>query len=219
MRVIVIGCGRLGAELAYRLYQRGHDVSVIDNLAAAFNILPPDFQGRTVEGDTLNQDVLYRAGIEHADGVAVVTNQDALNAVVGHIARVVYHVPHIIVRNYDPHERPIHEAFGLQIVSSTIWGAKRIEELLFHGGVRTICSAGNGEVEIYEMVITDLWNGRSLAELLPPGESLPISVTRAGRAILPEVNMCLQTGDIVQVSASTLGLEALRAKLKWEGES
>ncbi|MDD5370504.1 MAG: NAD-binding protein, partial [Anaerolineaceae bacterium] len=50
MKVIIVGCGRLGIELAYRLYQGGHDVSVIDAVSAAFNNLPPDFQGRTIEG-------------------------------------------------------------------------------------------------------------------------------------------------------------------------
>ncbi len=62
MKVIVIGCGRLGAELAYNLFKRGHDVSVIDNVPASFNNLPADFQGRLNEGEALSQDVLHRAG-------------------------------------------------------------------------------------------------------------------------------------------------------------
>ena len=68
MQVIVVGCGRLGAELAHRLFKRGHDVTVIDQVAAAFDNLHPLFRGRTVEGEVLNQDVLHRAGIETCRG-------------------------------------------------------------------------------------------------------------------------------------------------------
>src|SRR5512142_1445210 len=138
MRVIVVGCGRIGSELAYRLYRKGHEVAVIDSVGAAFNNLHPDFRGRTVEGEALGQDVLHRAGIEHADGLAAVTSIDSLNAVVAHVARTVYDVPHVVVRNFDPDWRPLHESFGLQIISSTSWGAQRIEELLYHEEMRLI---------------------------------------------------------------------------------
>jgi trk system potassium uptake protein TrkA len=97
MKIIVVGCGRVGSELAYRLNLKGHNVTVIDQVDAAFDNLPPDFRGRTVEGEVLNQDVLRRAGIEHADGVATVTNSDALNAVVAHVARTVYEVDRVAV--------------------------------------------------------------------------------------------------------------------------
>ena len=138
MHVIVVGCGRLGAELAHRLFQRGHHVTVIDQVDAAFDNLHPLFRGRTVEGEVLNQDVLRRAGIEHADGFAAVTNSDTLNAVVAHVARTVYHVPHVVARNFNPRWRPVHEAFGLQSVSSTTWGAQRIEEKLYEAEVRPV---------------------------------------------------------------------------------
>jgi trk system potassium uptake protein TrkA len=102
MNMIVVGCGRLGAELAYRLYQKGHRVTVIDQVMNAFNNLPSDFLGRTIEGEVLNKGVLQRAGIEHADGLAVVTNSDSLNAVVAHIAHSEYNLTNVVVRNYDP---------------------------------------------------------------------------------------------------------------------
>ena len=106
MNIIVVGCGRVGAELAYRLFQQGHQVTVVDIVAAAFDNLDPSFRGRTVEGDVLAQDVLRRAGIESADGLAAVTSSDTLNAVVGHVARTVYHVPNVVVRNYEPRWSP-----------------------------------------------------------------------------------------------------------------
>jgi len=214
MNIIVVGCGRLGSQLAYRLYKAGHTVAVVDSDPLAFNNLPPDFSGRLHEGDAMSEDVLLRAGIEHADGVAVVTNSDPLNAVVGHIARSVYHVPNVIVRNYDPHFRPIFEAFNLQTVSSTSWGAQRIEEMLVGGEVRAVFSAGNGEVEIYEVAVPETWNGHPITEVLPEKECVLVALSRAGKAFLPAPEFALMAGDVLLVSATFEGITALRRRLQ-----
>ncbi len=213
MNIIVVGCGRVGAELAYRLYQKGHQVTVIDQLDTAFDNLPPDFRGRMIEEEVLNRDVLRRAGIEQAGGLAAVTNSDSVNAVVAHVARAAYHVPNVVVRNYDPSWRPLHEAFGLQVISSASWGAQRLEELLYHAEIRTVFSAGNGEVEIYEFSVPEAWHGRSLQDLLPEGQCLAVALTRAGRAILPSDQMLLEAGDVVLLSATADGIEVLRQQL------
>ena len=107
MKVIVIGCGRMGSELAYRLFKRGHDVAVIDRKDESFNQLPSDFQGRLYEGDGFNQDVLERAGIKNCDAVAVVTENDSVNIVASHIARTNYNVTHVVTRNFDPQYRQL----------------------------------------------------------------------------------------------------------------
>ena len=213
MNIIVVGCGRVGSELAYRLFQKGHQVAVIDQVSSAFDNLPSDFRGRAIEGEVLAQDVLRRAGIEEADALAAVTNSDSLNAVVAHVARAVYHVRQVVVRNYHPHWRPLLEAFGLQVVSSTSWGAQRLEELLCHAYARSVFSAGNGEVEIYELAVPEDCQGRSLQELLPADQCLAVALTRAGRATLPSPEVRLETGDVLHLSATLAGIEALRQRL------
>ncbi|HBF41113.1 MAG TPA: portal protein [Anaerolineaceae bacterium] len=211
MKVIVVGCGRIGVELSYNLYKRGHEVSVVDSIPAALNNLPPDFNGRTQEGDALNQDVLERAGIKTCDALAAVTNSDALNAAVSHVARVYYNVPTIIARNYDPHIRAIYEAFGIQNVSSTAWGAQRVEELLYHADAKTVFSAGNGEIEIYELTISEQWNGHPLKDLMPCEDCRAVALTHAGKAYLPDPEMIVQTGDVLTVAATFDGIETTRA--------
>lgn len=214
MDIIVLGCGRLGADLAYHLSLReGVQVVVVDSNPLAFNILPHDYPGRMVEGDALSQDVLQRAGIEHADAIAVVTDSDVVNAVVGHVARAMYHVPQVVVRNFDPRCRNLIEQFGLQVVSATHWGAQRIEEMLHHADIRSVFSAGNGEVEVYEFVIPEPWHGHSLGELLSGSDCIPTSLTRAGRAVLPSEKTLLEAGDIVHVSATMVGIERMREVL------
>jgi trk system potassium uptake protein len=130
MNIIVIGCGRVGAEVAYGLFRKGHKVTVIDRDTSAFRNLPEDFRGLTLRGDVLTQDVLLRAGIEQAQALAAVTPSDSVNTVLGHVARVVYKVPNVVVRNYDPRKRALHDAFGLQVISPVSLGASRIEEIL-----------------------------------------------------------------------------------------
>lgn len=215
MNFIVIGCGRFGAELAYRLFTNGHQVVVVDANPKAFNRLHPDFRGRTVEGDSLSADTLARASTDKATGVAVVTNSDTMNAVIGHTIRVHYpNVEQVVVRNYDPAMRDMLEAFGLQIVSSTAWGAERVQELMIDPSFRAVFSAGNGEVEMYEMYISEKWHTMTVSNLLDGcGEIVCSALTRAGRAQLPSPDTRLEKGDILTVSATLDGVKALRAKL------
>jgi len=217
MKVIIVGCGRLGSELATRLFRRGHEVSVIDNIAAAFHTLPPNFHGRLIEGDALNQDVLIRAGIGDADALAAVTSSDSLNLVIGHIARTMYEVPNVIARNYGPNCRVLFEIFGLQVISSSSWGAQRVEEMISHSDVRTVFSAGNGEVEIYELAVPEGWNGHRLDSLMNE-LSTPVAVTRAGRAFLPSSDTLLETDDVVTISATFEGIEEIHRRVKQPAE-
>lgn len=219
MNFIVIGCGRVGAELAHHLFKSGHQVVVVDTNKQAFNRLHADFRGRTLEGEGLAETVLERAGIREADGLAAVTNSDALNAVVSHAAREFFNVPVVIARNYDPSLRGLIEAFGLQSVGSTSWGAQRVEELMLNPSEKVVYSAGNGEVEIYEVRIPKEWNDRTLGELTGPlSECRVVALTRAGRSSLPEADSKLQTGDMLTVSSTFKGIGGLTACLSGKAE-
>ncbi len=213
MKTLVVGCGRVGAELANRLFQQGHQVTVIDIVASAFDNLEPSFRGRILEGDVLAQDMLRRAGIETTDGLAAVTSSDTLNVVIAHVALTVYHVKNVVARNYEPRRMSLYDAFGIQAVAPSSWGAQRIEELLADTTLRTVFSAGNGEVEIYEIQIPAAWQGRRLSEMVAHGGCLPIALTRAGKATLPAGDTILEACDVLNFSATFEGIETLRHKL------
>jgi trk system potassium uptake protein len=215
---MVIGCGRVGAELAARLFQRGHKVTVLDCDASAFDKLPGTFRGHTVQGDVLTQGVLRRAGIEQADGMAVVTNSDAVNAVAARAARVVYGVPNVVVRNYDPRWHPMHEVFGYEVVSSATWDAQRLEQLLTHSEIHAVFVAGNGEVAVYEVPVPEHWQGRRLGDVFASTDCRPLSLTRAGRAVVSDDDALLDVGDVVHVGATPECIAVLRQRLQVEGE-
>jgi len=213
VKIIVVGCGRVGSELATRLFQQGHEVTVVDARVSAFNDLPVTFTGRLVEGDTMNRDILHRAGIETADALAAVTNSDALNIVVGRLASHVFKIPRVVVRNYNPDYRSIYEVFGLQVVSSTSWGAQRIEEMICHSQIRTIFSAGNGEIEIYEVTLPEDWDQKNLEDLDIGDECVIAAVTHAGRSFLPNKKTVLYAGDVLHISATFDGIEDIRKRI------
>jgi trk system potassium uptake protein TrkA len=213
MYVIVVGCGRVGSELATLLSHRGHDVTVIDHVGSSFSHLDPAWRGRTIEAEAMAEGVLEKAGIAQAQGLASVTNSDAVNAVVAHVARTVYKVPSVVSRNYDPRWRPLHEAMGLQMVSSTAWGAQRVEELLESRRMRSVLSAGNGEVEVYEFGVPPAWNGRTLAELVQGVDCSVVSLAHGGRASVPAAGATLAAGDLLQLGASLEAATALRLRL------
>jgi trk system potassium uptake protein TrkA len=213
MKIIVVGCGRFGSELAYRLNKLGHELAVIDNSPAAFHNLPPDFLGRTIEGDALSQDVLFRAGIKHADAMAAVTNSDVLNAVIARVAQTVFGLKNVVVRNYDPADRLMFEAFSAQVISSTSWGAQRIEELICQPEIKTVLSAGNGEIEVYELKVPESWTNRTIRDLVQSSECLLVSLTRVGRAVLPSQETRLMEGDILLLSATIVGIQAVQRRL------
>lgn len=220
MNFIIVGCGRVGAELCYHLFKSGHNIVVVDSKKEAFNRLHPDFRGRTLEGEGLAESVLERAGIREADGLAAVTNSDTLNAVVAHTAREFYDIPIVVARNYDPNLRAIIEAFGLQTVGSTYWGAQRVEELLMNPSQKMVYSAGNGEVEVYEVRIPEEWNGRTLGDLMSGlKDCIPVALSRAGRSSLPDMAAKLRAGDLLNVSSTFEGIGALTGRLSQKAEA
>ena len=102
MRVIVVGCGRVGSELAVRLQRDGHDVAIIDKNRNAFRRLPDDWGGPDVVGFGFDRDDLLEAGIEQASAVAAVTSGDNTNILTARIARETFEIPHVVARIYDP---------------------------------------------------------------------------------------------------------------------
>jgi trk/ktr system potassium uptake protein len=213
MNVIVVGCGRVGAELAFLMSRRGHDVTVIDHVGSSFSHLDPDYRGRTIEAEPLAEGVLEKAGVREAQALASVTNSDAVNAVVAHVARNTYGVANVVARNYDPRWRVLHEAMGLLAVSSTAWGAQRTAELLERPRLRAVFSAGNGEVEVYEVTVPESWAGRTLGDFVAGVAGSVVSLTQGGRARLPEPGQRLEAGDVVHVAATHEGAAALDHRL------
>lgn len=130
MRVIIMGCGRVGARLAQLLADDGHDVTVLDVEERSFERLPPDFPGTALVGNGIDVDVLRRAGIENVDAFAAVTQGDNRNIMASQMAKYIFHVPRVVTRIYDPIRSETYQALGIDAVSPTVIGAASLYERL-----------------------------------------------------------------------------------------
>ena len=201
MRVIIVGCGRMGSELANQLWHDAHDVTVVDIDPKAFYRLGAGFRGATIEGVGFDRDVLIRAGVERADALAAVTSGDNRNIVIARVARNVFRVPKVIARLYDPRRAEIYQRLGLQTVSSTAWGVSRAIQLLVHAELNVAISLGNGEVEVLEMEVPLHWVSRTVNNVNVPGEVSVTAITRQGKTFIPTLGTVFQEGDRVSVAA------------------
>jgi trk system potassium uptake protein TrkA len=119
MTIVIMGCGRVGARIASILDHNGHRVTVIDTDSRAFRRLPADFQGDTIIGTGIDEDVLRSAGIEEASAFIAVTNGDNRNIMAAQVARLVFEVPEVICRIYDPVREDTYRRLGLTTVCPT----------------------------------------------------------------------------------------------------
>src|SRR5438067_11347534 len=120
MKLVIVGCGRVGAMAAVALSKAGHQVTVVDVNRRAFDRLGSDFTGAMILGNGIDEDDLRQAGIESADGFASLTNGDNRNIMAAQNPREVFKVPRVITRIYDPIREDVHQALGLDTVCPTL---------------------------------------------------------------------------------------------------
>jgi len=130
MKVVIMGCGRVGARLAGLLDSDGHSVTILDNDAYSFRRLPSDFNGTALVGNGLDQEALKRAGIEEADAFVVLTQGDNRNVMAAQIAKHIFNVPKVVCRIYDPLRQELYSTLGLETLSPTTIFAQMLKEKL-----------------------------------------------------------------------------------------
>ncbi|MDQ6782566.1 MAG: TrkA family potassium uptake protein [Actinomycetota bacterium] len=217
MRVIVIGCGRVGSELAVRLSGEGLDVVILDKNRHAFRRLPADWPGEAVVGYGIDRDDLERAGIRGAGAVAAVTSGDNTNILVARIARENFEVPHVVARIYDPRRALIYQRLGIPTVATVSWTVDQVVRRLLPDEMLTAWTDPTGSVSMVERNLPERFAGQKLALLAEPGRFAPVLVTRSGRARLAGPDMMGQDGDVVLFSVDGDAFEELTKRLDGEG--
>ena len=213
MRILIIGCHRVGSGLARTLSLRGQAVTVVDNDPAAFERLGAGFKGQTVLGIGFDRDVLIQAGIERADGLAAVTASDEVNVVTARIASQVFHVPKVIARLYDPRQAEIYKRLGVQTIAPTTWGINRIADLLLHSQLDTVLSLGSGEVDVVAAQVPPSLAGRTVQDLTILGEVHVVAITRSGKAFMPILGTTFREGDMLHVAVLAASADRLKEML------
>jgi len=215
VHVVVVGCGRVGSELAGSLENAGHSVAIIDKYATAFRRLPSTFTGQKIVGFGFDRDHLLEAGIERADAVAAVTSGDNSNILAARIARENFGIDRVVARIYDPRRALIYQRLGIPTVATVQWTTDQVLRRLLPDDEQTHeWMDPSGKVCLAEFQIPASWCGKKLSGLNDPGRFWLTAVTRFGNAEIVGTNAIGQEGDMLHFVSEAGSLDALRARLE-----
>lgn len=211
MYVIIVGCGRVGSELAKLLSSEGHNVVVIDRSEKSFDRLGKTFNGMTLAGNGFDVEILKQAGIAQADAFCSVTNGDNSNIVAAQVAKKIFKVPKVIARVYDPSRADIYRSLGLDILSGTILFAAMIRDKIIESRFSSYLieskDVGVLEIEADEKII-----GKTVEEINMPGEFLIVMVKSIKGVVLPQNTTKIQKNDVVMGVVKIEKLEKVRKR-------
>ena len=209
-----MGCGRVGSELSHALLDAGHEVTVIDKRADAFDRYPPGDQARKIVGLGFDRDVLEEAGIREADAFIAVSSGDNSNIVSARVALEHYHVPKVIARIFDPRRAEIYERLNIPTVATTTWGVKQFQLMLLHTGKEVRESLGGGELLRMRVPVPSHLVGKPVSMLNVDGHILVAGVSRGGKGFIPSVDSTLQEGDFLIITMGKDYMDELDALLE-----
>jgi trk system potassium uptake protein TrkA len=213
VHVVVVGCGRVGSELAGALEAGGHSVAVIDKNRNAFRRLPLRFEGRTVYGFGFDRQHLEQAGIREAGAFAAVTNGDNSNILAARIARETYEIPNVVARIYDPKRAVIYQRLGIPTVAAVAWTTDQVLRRLFPENTVTEWTDASGSVTLLERALPDEWAGRKLGELDEGDRFRLVLLSRRGEARLPVPGLVGQEGDVLHLLVRRDAMEEFEQRL------
>ena len=144
--IIVVGCGRVGSQLASMLSENGNNVCVIDRNADAFDNLGRTFNGSTIQGVGFDEETLLRAGVEECDVLAAVTQYDNANLMCAEVANRLFDVPHVIARLYNPDHERAYMQLGIDYVCGTTLIAEEVFSKALSGHGSHLDTFGDYEV-------------------------------------------------------------------------
>ncbi|HLD40856.1 MAG TPA: TrkA family potassium uptake protein [Candidatus Omnitrophota bacterium] len=211
MYVIIVGCGRVGSELAKLLSSEGHNVVVIDKSPKSFDRLGRTFNGVTLVGNGFDVELLKQAGIAQADAFCSVTNGDNSNIVAAQAAKKIFKVPKVIARVYDPSRADIYKSLGLDILSGTILFASMLRDKIIESRFSSYLIESK-DVGVLEIEVDEAMAGKTAGEINLPGELMVVIIKGIKGVVLPEPKTKLHKNDVLMAVVKTESLDKVRKK-------
>lgn len=201
MNVIVVGCGRVGSQLATLLSVDGHNVTVIDKDGDSFRRLGTTFNGVTLRGLGFDEDVLEEAGIRECDVFAAVTDLDNTNLMAAEVARKLFGVKHVVARLYNPQRERTYQQLDLDYICGTTLVAERLLDKIKAGHGHHVDSFGDVEIIVFRL--RDDAVGKRVGEMFVEGQVLPAIIGRGSGTFIPTLDTRLEAGDIMRVAVKS----------------
>lgn len=193
MYVIVVGCGRVGSQLATFLSEEGHDVAIIDKRPESFRRLGPTFNGLTIYGLGFDQDVLREAGIEKTDVFAAVTDLDNTNMMAVEVATKIFDVPRAIARLYNPNRSLTYQKLGLEFICGTTMLAEKLLNSIIAPHVEIVAVLGN--LCLVRLLPNDRLAGRTIANVDGEADFKVITIIRGQKNVFVEPSTKIRRND------------------------
>jgi trk system potassium uptake protein len=212
MHVIIVGCGRVGSELAKLLSNEGHDVVVIDKNPASFDRLGETFNGVTLVGNGFDLNILKQAGVEKADAVCSVTNGDNTNLISAQAAKKIFNVPKVITRIYDPQRAHIYSSLGLDIISGTTLFASMIRDKIIESRFSSYLIETK-DLGVIEIEVKGSLKGQLIKNINIPGEFMVVAIRRMDGVVIPESDTALKEKDILMGVVKVVHLKEVKERL------
>lgn len=198
MNIIVVGCGRVGSQLATMLSVEGHNVVVIDRDEAAFRRLGSTFNGVTLKGLGFDEEILEQAGVREADAFAAVTNLDNTNLMAAEVARKIFGVRHVVARLYNPVRERTYQQLNLDYVCGTTLVAEVLMDKIRSGHGHHLNSIG--DIEVIEFKACESMEGLTVGQVELQNRFRIFAVTRGAMSFIPEPDSVLRAADILFAS-------------------
>lgn len=211
VKIIVVGCGRVGSSLAASLDRHGHEVVILDKNPDAFHRLPATFGGQTITGFGFDRDRLNEAGAQEADALAAVTSGDNSNILTARIARETYHIPAVVARIYDPRRAEIYQRLGIPTVATVAWTIEQVTRKLFPGQSVSEWTDPTGQISLVERALPDSWCGKKLVMIEQQTGARIVAVVRGTQSLLPQPDLIGQEGDLLYLAVNSATGESLDA--------
>ena len=210
MHVVIMGCGRVGSELAARLEAKDHSVAIVDKNANAFRNLRPGFSGRTVHGYGFDESILSAAGIEQAGAFAAVSSGDNSNIVAARVARERFEIDVVVARIYDPRRAEIYQRLGIPTVATVKWTTDQVMRQLIPDQVASDWKDPSEGVSLVTLMLPEGWVRKRVADLEDDGHRRVLAISRFGAARIARADDLLQQGDQLHLAVDAAGLDELR---------
>lgn len=213
MHYVIMGCGRVGVNLARGLERRGLGVAVIDVNPEAFRRLPPGFKGTTVKGEGFDRDVLIAAGIEQADGFAAVSSGDNSNIIAARVAREYFGVANVVARIYDPSRAQVYERLGIPTVATVTWAAEQIMARLIDLGPEQLWRDPSGALRLVCLPYHRAWISTPVSQVASILRTPIPALGRFGSAVTTTDSMVIQDNDRLYLMVAAARLQECRELL------
>jgi trk system potassium uptake protein TrkA len=213
VHVIVIGCGRVGSELAMQLSEEGHSVVIIDRNRDSLRRLT-HYHGKTIIGSGFDRDVLFQAEANNADALAAVTSGDNSNILCARIARDHYNIKNVVARIYDPARAEIYMKLGIPTVATSLWTTQQVKRWLMPADDTIEWTDTGNTIHLVERIVPDGLAGKPVTSFNVGEDVRLVGLIRGGQGRVDIEGLFAQEDDILEFLVTSEGLSKLHSLLE-----